>query len=79
MVWLKGFWRWHNVSLLMLQSGFATIYTGQQAAYGDMYKIFQSAEATAKQKKVGMWKQKRSSYVSPMEFKKAARDKEAAS
>eukprot|EP01094_Clydonella_sp_ATCC50884_P002078 TRINITY_DN11595_c0_g1_i1.p1 TRINITY_DN11595_c0_g1~~TRINITY_DN11595_c0_g1_i1.p1 ORF type:complete len:219 (-),score=42.53 TRINITY_DN11595_c0_g1_i1:161-817(-) len=72
MVWVKGFWRWHNVSELLLNEGLGTVYIGGQAVYGGMEKIFERAEASAKTLRKGMWSQR--SYKSPMEFKREQRN-----
>ncbi|TPX60140.1 hypothetical protein PhCBS80983_g02006 [Powellomyces hirtus] len=68
--WLPPFKR--NLSLEMLQAGWATVYTAAGAEYGGMLEKFQQAEAKARAAKVGMWASKEP-YVSPAEHKKAHR------
>ena len=75
MVWVAGFWKWHNVSKLLIDEGFGTVYTGSQAVYGNMLPKLEKAEARAQARRKGMWKQG-SAYKSPMEFKREQRAEE---
>ncbi|KAJ3017562.1 putative endonuclease lcl3 [Thoreauomyces humboldtii] len=61
-----------NVSLEMLQSGWATVYTSAGAEYGGNLEAFKAAERKARAAKKGMWAFK-APYVSPAEHKKAFR------
>lgn len=63
-----------NVSLELTRAGYATLYEGAGAQYGGklMKSVYMAAEEVARRRGVGMWAD-RTGYVSPMEFKKAAR------
>lgn len=74
MVWRKGFWTWENVSYKILDEGLATVYTSMGAVYGEEGKeAFDVREQEARRRKVGMWSQKKSSFVSPKDYKRALR------
>lgn len=74
MVWRKGFWTWENVSYMILEEGLATVYTSMGAVYGEEGKeAFDVREQEARRRKVGMWSQKKSSFVSPKDYKRALR------
>lgn len=60
----------YNVSLAMVQAGYATVYTNAGAEYGDAKEKLISAEAHAKKRRLGMWRQSAADYVSPSEYKK---------
>jgi len=59
-----------NVSLQMVKTGFATVYTGAGAQYGGILKELEVAETQAKRKRKGMWAQGMKRYVSPAEHKR---------
>lgn len=62
-----------NVSLAMVRAGYATVYHNSGAQYGGIKDELMEAEAWARKKKLGMWKQSLSNYVSPSQFKSAMR------
>ncbi|KAF0852284.1 mitochondrial endonuclease LCL3 (SNase domain-containing protein) [Andalucia godoyi] len=62
-----------NVSLEMARNGWAVVYEGKGALYGDCGKeVFDRYVAIAKSKKLGMWVQK--NFESPREYKKKIRE-----
>ncbi|KAJ1973624.1 putative endonuclease lcl3 [Dimargaris xerosporica] len=61
---------WQNVSLQMVQAGYATVYKQHGAQYGGILEQLERAEATAKRKRRGMWAQDLKAYVSPAEHKR---------
>lgn len=69
MVWVKGFWRWKNVPMIMLEKGLGAVYDSQGAEYGGLEDKFLAAQEVAKKKRIGMWSRGRKA-VTPMEFKK---------
>ena len=80
MVWVHRrrfpffFWPvWWNVSLEMVQAGFATIYRDAGAEYGNIKDKLLAAEQRAKKQRIGMWKQSSSEYQSPGDFKRLNR------
>lgn len=68
-----------NVSLELTKAGYATLYEGAGAQYGGefMKAVYKAAEDVARRSGMGMWAD-RKGYVSPGEFKKAARAGEIA-
>ena len=55
----------------MIKAGYATVYDGGGAEYGEIEKELRQAEIIARKNYKGMWKQlKDSSYQSPAEYKK---------
>ncbi|KAJ1913613.1 putative endonuclease lcl3 [Mycoemilia scoparia] len=64
----------HNASEDLLKAGFAEVYVGDQAEYGDILNTLKKLERNARQKRIGMWSQSKSSYVSPQEYKKNIRN-----
>lgn len=61
-----------NVSLELTRAGYATVYQGAGAQYGGMKTVYESAEAVARKKGIGMWAAKK--VVLPGEFKKSIRN-----
>lgn len=70
MAWVKKTFRWKNVSSLLLENGFATVYVGAGAEYENLLDNFTKIENQAKARKKGMWSKKSSHKETPMEFKK---------
>ncbi|KAJ1976269.1 putative endonuclease lcl3 [Dimargaris verticillata] len=71
MVYVRSwFGLWQNVSLKMVQAGYATVYKQHGAQYGGILEQLERAEAMAKRKKRGMWSQDLKVYVSPAEHKR---------
>lgn len=72
---------WSCVSLEMIQAGYATVYTGSGAVYPQvngksLLGEFEKAEARARKRQCGMWKQlSDGSYVSPAVYKQQNREK----
>lgn len=64
-----GLWR-RNVSLAMAQAGYAAVYVGAGAEYGGIEAELRAAEAWAQRRKLGMWAQSGSEYISPAAYKK---------
>ena len=71
--WLRRSLRWVNVSEELLRVGLASVYTAQGAQYDGRKLQFLALEKKAKKRRVGMWRQNPGSYVSPGEFKAAAK------
>lgn len=68
-------WRWgglwsRNVSLAMVQAGYATVYASAGAEYGGIEAELRAAEARAQRRNLGMWAQPKSEYTSPAAYKK---------
>lgn len=68
-------WRWgglwsRNVSLAMVQAGYATVYASAGAEYGGIETELRVAEARAQRCNLGMWAQPKSEYTSPATYKK---------
>jgi len=71
-VYIKtGLFSWTNVNIKMVEEGYACVYEGKDAQYGDIRAELEKAEMRARNSKRGMWKNK--NYMSPMEHKKNAR------
>ena len=69
-VWVTRFWFFSsNVSLQMAKYGFATVYDRTGAVYGGIKEKLVEAEKSARAKKLGMWSQDMTKYVTPMDFK----------
>lgn len=70
-VWVRHwFLFWKNVSLEMVRAGYATVYVSAGAEYGGIKEMLQKAEIVAKKRKIGMWKQASTDYISPAIYKK---------
>ena len=61
-----------DISLELLQRGYATMYKGKGAEYDGNRKVFELAQEVAKQKKVGIWSLEEA-LVTPAEFKREQR------
>lgn len=59
-----------NVGLDLTKAGYATVYRQGGAQYGGLKQLYERAEHVAKQKRLGMWKEKG---ASPAAYKKAMR------
>ncbi|GAA6017979.1 hypothetical protein JCM8202_006222 [Rhodotorula sphaerocarpa] len=59
-----------NVSALMLQAGYATVYEQANAVHAGQLTEFRRLEDRAKRARVGMWRQKQEERESPAEFKR---------
>jgi endonuclease YncB( thermonuclease family) len=57
-VWKWHFIRWLNVSLEMIKSGWAVVYTAAGAEYGDQLGALERAQERSKKAKRGLWQQK---------------------
>ncbi len=68
--WVRRGFVHTNVSLALVQAGYATIYRSMGAEYGGILSTLESAERRAKRRRRGMWAQRRKRYVSPGEFKR---------
>lgn len=62
-----------NVSLAMVEAGYATVYTSAGAEYGDIKEKLIKAEVKARHKRRGMWQQHPSEYTSPADYKRQLR------
>lgn len=74
MAWRKEFFTWNNIPSMLLNQGFATVYTGQGAEYGGYEKHFLALEKAAKKRRIGIWSIPASERETPMEFKKKQRE-----
>ena len=72
MPWVKKWLIWRNVSKIMTENGYATLYTSAGAEYGGLKHVLEKAESSAKRKKLGMWSRKHTE--TPMDFKKRMKD-----
>lgn len=57
-----------NVSVEMVKAGYACVFPGKYADYGEMEAELRREEARAKRRRIGIWGL--SNYVSPMEYKR---------
>ena len=60
-----------NVGLDLARAGYATVYRQAGAQYGGLKRQYERAEAFAKKKRKGMWRDKKN--VTPAEYKRALR------
>lgn len=58
-----------DVSLELLQRGYATMYTGKNAIYDDNKEFMECLQNEAKEKKIGMWSLG-DALISPADFKR---------
>ena len=63
-----------DVSIELIRRGLASVYTGGGAEYDGNRAVFETKEAEAKRKKLGLWSQG-DNVVSPAEFKRQYRQK----
>jgi endonuclease YncB( thermonuclease family) len=74
-VHVRRFWFFSkNVSLAMVEAGFATVYNSAGAEYGGAKEQLMNGEERARRRKIGMWKQSLSDYVSPADHKRQHRN-----
>ncbi|KNC47606.1 uncharacterized protein AMSG_02630, partial [Thecamonas trahens ATCC 50062] len=59
---------WSDVSMALVDAGFADVYTSGGAEHDGQLEALESARDTARKRKRGMWRLG-AAYVSPMEFK----------
>lgn len=72
---LAGWWPWRrNLSLAMVEAGWAVVYEGGGAEWGGIKERLKEAEAKAQRARRGMWKQSPSSFVHPADFKRSERN-----
>ncbi|KAK4330416.1 TNase-like domain-containing protein [Rhodotorula toruloides] len=67
--WLRR----RNVSAMMLEAGFATVYESAGAVHAGQLDRFRALEANAKSKRKGMWVQSARAYESPAAYKQRFR------
>jgi endonuclease YncB( thermonuclease family) len=58
-----------DVSIELIDRGFATVYTGGGAEYCGNKQLLDQKQATAKRKRVGIWSQQPEDIVSPAQYK----------
>ncbi|KAJ1680246.1 putative endonuclease lcl3 [Spiromyces aspiralis] len=63
-----------NASEELVKAGLAEVYYGGQAEHGGVLKELKRLEKRARSRKVGMWSQKLSDYISPQQYKRAIRN-----
>ncbi|KAN0122245.1 SNase domain containing protein [Hyaloscypha variabilis] len=69
-VWVRRFLFRRDVGKAMLKAGLATVYEAKTGVeFGDFEEKYREAEAIAKRKKRGMWKENPEEYESPRDYK----------
>lgn len=67
MVYVKRWFRYHNVCEEMVRLGHAVVYEGKVVEFGGVEKEIKDAEQHAKKHRVGLWK---TEMESPLQYKK---------